>query len=674
MKRGLALRLLKATWWCICASIASLCLSSTANAQINAYSNTTTGAIVDATNPVCTPVFARTFSVATSYVVADVDVGVLLSHTYRSDLRVTIKSPGGTIVQLITNSGAAADNLNVLFSDEAATAISTHATNDSTGPAPAYQRTFKPQSLLSAFDGQNALGTWQLEVCDTVTQDSGTFTRSDLYITPVGAVLSDLSTTKTVNNAAPASGSNITYTLGVSNAAGSATATGVTVTDLLPLGTTFVSATGSGTYNSGTGVWSVGTITAGQTLNLTITATVTASAGTTITNSAEVSASSNADPDSFVANGSTVEDDYAAVNFTVAGTRVAGTLPTLTCPVGTSLFDWDTRTWTAGSLSNSYAVTSIGNVGFAVSSSGTFVNDASFGGQTPALAALNTGGLSPAQLSLHQYLDFATISQTATTVITLPNSVPGAQFTVFDVDYAAASFADRLTVTGTLNGASVLPTLTNGTANYVLGNVAIGDITSANGSGNGNVGVTFSSAVDTITITYGNHTTAPADPTGQAIAIHDITFCNPMTSLSVTKTSASWNNGVNPVFDIPGNDVLYTINVANSGGGMVANSSFFIVDALPSQLTFFNGDADGAGPGTNPVIFTDSNSGLTWNYATDVGYATTAPTSFAQCNVTPAAGYAANVRYICLNPKGAMAAKNGAVIPSFSISLRARIN
>jgi uncharacterized repeat protein (TIGR01451 family) len=674
MKQGRTARLVKHVWLALCVGLFSFMAPSPARAQINNYSNTTTGTIVDVTTPICTPVFARTFNVSTSYTVADVDIGVLLSHTYRSDLRVTIRSPAGTIVQLLTNTGGSADNLNILFNDEAAAAISTHTTVDTTGPAPPYQRTFKPQTLLSAFDGQNALGTWQLEVCDTVAQDSGTFTRSDLYITPVGAVLSDLSVTKTVSNATPTTGGGITYTLGVTNAAGSATATGVAVTDLLPLGASFVSAAGAGTYNSSTGVWSVGTMTAGQTFSLTITATVTAPAGTTIANSAEVTASSNADPDSFVNNGSLIEDDYATVNFTAAGARVAGTLPTLVCPVGTTLFDWDARLWTAGTLSNSYAVVNIGTVGFAVSSPGTFVNDATFGGQSPALASLNTGGLSPVQLSLHQYLDFANTSQTATTVITLPSSIAGAQFTLFDVDFAAAGFSDKLTVTGSLGGVTVLPTLTNGIANYVVGNVAIGDANSANASANGNVGVTFSSAVDTITIVYGNHTTAPIDPTPQAITIQDINFCNPMTNLAVTKVSTPFNIGTNPLYNIPGNDVTYTINVANNGGGSVSSNSFFIVDTLPSQVTFFNGDADGAGPGTNPVNLADSGSGLTWAYGTDVKFATTAPASFAACTATPGAGYDPLIRYICFNPKGIMGPKVGATVPSFAVSFRARIN
>src|SRR3546814_2792475 len=52
----------------------------------------------------------------------------------------------------------------------------------------------------------------------------------------------------------------------VTNAGGSAqTATGVTVADNLPAGFSFTGASGFGSYNSATGLWSVGSIPAGVT-------------------------------------------------------------------------------------------------------------------------------------------------------------------------------------------------------------------------------------------------------------------------------------------------------------------------------------------------------------------------------------------------------------------------
>lgn len=486
----------------------------------------------------------------------------------------------------------------------------------------------------------------------------------------------DLSLTKTVSSATPSTGSTITYTLSLTAATGSAASSNVTVRDILPPGASFVSSSGYGTYNSATGIWTVASITAGQTRQLTITAQVTASSGATITNTAEIWTAPNFDLDSTPGNGVTTEDDYASVSFTVAGTQTAGTPPTLICPRGSTLFDWDTRAWTAGSTSNSYAVTNIGTIGFNITSQAGFASQASLGGQTPALAGSavggNTGGLPGTQLSLHLFIDFTTQSQTSTTTITLPTAVPGLQFTIFDVDFAANDFADKVTVTGTFSGASVTPTLTNGSANYVAGNVAIGTTGSDANQANGNVVVTFASAVDTITIVYGNHTTAPADPDGQAIAIHDITFCNPQANIQVSKTSISYNNGTDPVYALPGNDMVYTISVTNTGTGTLTSNSMFIVDPLPANVTFFNGDANGSAPGTDPVNFTDASSGLTFTYATDVRYATSAPASFAACTYTPAAGYDANVKYICINPKGAMRANTGTP-PGFSVSFRSRI-
>ena len=70
----------------------------------------------------------------------------------------------------------------------------------------------------------------------------------------------DLAVVKTVDDPSPNEGGTIVYTVALSNN-GPDTATGVTVTDLLPAGVTFVSSTQTqGTYTSGTGVWSVGTV------------------------------------------------------------------------------------------------------------------------------------------------------------------------------------------------------------------------------------------------------------------------------------------------------------------------------------------------------------------------------------------------------------------------------
>jgi len=584
------------------------CLFPTAaSAQtVNQYTNSTTGSINAFTS--CTTPLVRNFTVGTSFTVADVDLGLFMSHAWRGDIRVTLQSPAGTRVQVINgNTNNAADNLNVILSDENTGQVggSGHVADDQLTPAPPpYQRALVSNNALSAFDGQNSAGTWRLEICDTFpSADNGTFTRADLYLTQPPASYADLSLTKTVSNATPASGNAIAYTLSVTNSASSpSAASGVTVLDQLPVGVSFVSATGTGSYDSTSGVWTVGSIPAGTTRTLTINVTVTAGLGTTIQNDAEILASSIVDLDSVPNNGSTLEDDDASVSFTTTGTRTAGTPPTLVCPNGTTLLDWNAQSWTSGSSTGTATVANIGTIGFNVTTQGTFTVPLE-------LNATITGG-TVGQNSLYQNVEYTTRTQTTTTVVTLPIAVPGTHFTIFDVDYAANDFADKIAITGSYNGASVTPALTNGITNYVFGNVAIGDVTATDTTNQGTVIATFSSPVDTITIVYGNHTTAPADPDGQAIAINDFTFCNPQTTLSVTKLSSVVSDGVsgtNPK-SVPGAIVRYCVLVSNSGSA--TSSNVVATDSIPANLTFIPGSMfSGTSCASATTAEDDNNSG-----------------------------------------------------------------
>jgi uncharacterized repeat protein (TIGR01451 family) len=53
------------------------------------------------------------------------------------------------------------------------------------------------------------------------------------------------------------------YTLCFDNINNSTPVTGVTITDTLPSGVTFVSATNGGTFSNGTVTWNIGTLAAG---------------------------------------------------------------------------------------------------------------------------------------------------------------------------------------------------------------------------------------------------------------------------------------------------------------------------------------------------------------------------------------------------------------------------
>ena len=82
--------------------------------------------------------------------------------------------------------------------------------------------------------------------------------------------------TKVASNNTPAVGSNITFTITANNA-GPSNATGVVINDVLPAGYTFVSSTPSvGTYDNGTGVWTIGNLANGASATLDIVVTVNA--------------------------------------------------------------------------------------------------------------------------------------------------------------------------------------------------------------------------------------------------------------------------------------------------------------------------------------------------------------------------------------------------------------
>jgi uncharacterized repeat protein (TIGR01451 family) len=143
----------------------------------------------------------------------------------------------------------------------------------------------------------------------------------------------DLSLTKTASDAAPTVNQNVTFTLTLSNA-GPTNASGVAVTDGLPAGLAYVSSTPSAgtSFNSGTGVWTVGAVASGANATLQIVAKVTASG--TITNTAQVTAANEPDPDSTPNNNNAAEDDQASAALTVAAPptiTLCKTFPGQTC-------------------------------------------------------------------------------------------------------------------------------------------------------------------------------------------------------------------------------------------------------------------------------------------------------------------------------------------------------
>jgi tripartite motif-containing protein 71 len=143
----------------------------------------------------------------------------------------------------------------------------------------------------------------------------------------------ELSITKTDNSDPITAGDNLTYTITVTNN-GLLDATGVSVIDSIPIGTTYSSnAASQGSYSSG--VWSVGNLTNGTTATLTLIVNVNSDTTGIISNTATVTGDQT---DSNSTNNSAAEDTTvsdsahptAAITYSVAGPYKSGTVVTIT--------------------------------------------------------------------------------------------------------------------------------------------------------------------------------------------------------------------------------------------------------------------------------------------------------------------------------------------------------
>ena len=162
---------------------------------------------------------------------------------------------------------------------------------------------------------------------------------------------------------------------------------------------------------------------------------------------------------------------------------------------------------------------------------------------------------------------------------------------------------------------------------------------------------------------------------GNETRIHRLTIteCADLPNLNAVKSVAIFDPGATGLYALPGNDMIYTITVTNTGAGSVDEHTMVLIDKIPENTIFYNGDIDGTGPETNPVSFLNSGSGLTFDYTTDVGFSdlVATPVDFAACTYAPIAGYDSNVKHICINPKETMG--SGTPSPEFAVSFRAKI-
>jgi uncharacterized repeat protein (TIGR01451 family) len=215
-----------------------------------------------------------------------------LSHTFPSDIGAILVSPSGQASMLMAAAGAgyAVTNVTLTFDDSASSTLpasgqiiagtfqpsSYNPNYPFAPPAPA-----GPNSAsLAAFNGTSPNGTWSLFVYDDRAGDSGLIADGwNLNVATVSPLdpLADLGLTVSSPVGAVVAGQTFAYTLTVTNA-GPAAGSGIVVTNFLPTGLSFVSASAPGGYSNSGGVVTLnfGSIPVNSSANATLTVNASA--------------------------------------------------------------------------------------------------------------------------------------------------------------------------------------------------------------------------------------------------------------------------------------------------------------------------------------------------------------------------------------------------------------
>lgn len=135
--------------------------------QCVTYNSTSPTAIPDGTGAgVGGAIGTSIINIPANSTIADVNVGVNISHTWVGDLKVTLRHPDNTAVQLIDRICNTASNTGIIASiNDGAGVVS--CTNPVGG-------IFAPTQPLSALNGKSSNGNWQLEFQDFYNADIGT--------------------------------------------------------------------------------------------------------------------------------------------------------------------------------------------------------------------------------------------------------------------------------------------------------------------------------------------------------------------------------------------------------------------------------------------------------------------------------------------------------------------
>jgi len=469
-------------------------------------------------------------------------------------------------------------------------------------------------------------GTADVNPVNNVSSDTDTI----IAVAPESQV--DLSITKTDNSTSATPGGTITYTIVVSNSAGSATATNAVVTDTFPPSITGVTYSASGSTNTGgfsSGSGNINqtvTIPAGGSITYVVTGTVNPNAAGAIENTATVTPPADVTDTNLTNNAATDIDTVTTVDIGVtksdtpdpvsAGQNITYTI-TLT-NTGTGPAAPGTVTLTDIVPANTTFVSFVGPAGWTVSGVA--------GGGTGTVTATNTtatiaGNGGTAVFTFIVAVNGATpgntvITNTATSTdvadINGQNNSASTTTTVATIDVGVTK-SD--TPDPVLAGQNITYTITlnnTGTGTSAANSVTLTDAVPANTtfvSCTAPTGWACTNNSGTVTATNTTGTLAPNTPTvfSLVVAVNaataaGTTITNTATvaatgdttggnnSATTTTTVATIDVGITKT-DTPdpitaGQNITYTITLTNSGTATAAANSVTLTDAVPTNTSF----------------------------------------------------------------------------------------
>lgn len=145
--------------------------------DVNSLSNLNISISSGPPNTVTSPIIINDNKIISSVKVMNLGI----THTYVEDLIITLTSPAGTVVTLMSEVPCVEENLLLSFDDGATDDYSVLA-GTCNSSSPALSGTFQPLSGLSSFIGESSQGLWTLTVQDEALQDGGSLDQWTLEI------------------------------------------------------------------------------------------------------------------------------------------------------------------------------------------------------------------------------------------------------------------------------------------------------------------------------------------------------------------------------------------------------------------------------------------------------------------------------------------------------------